>query len=207
MEFSLWRQLKRRLWRGRRRILPLGCMAAFFLLVQPPVSAIAADPPKADGNKEAWIEQLKSYAGKLPVKLRKVYICGEEISLLGEKTASEMIDLRNSHPDWNVAITDDGIVFEEQIDDLAETCKGSAYISLDKAGNLSLFDGPPKKEKVVRTFFQLDVEYMESSLPKERVDQLNQGIRIHDKDEYLSVLSTFSDFAVERSEKVMKMKK
>ncbi len=45
---------------------------------------------------------------------------------------------------------------------------------------------------------------MESNLPKEQVDDLMNGIRITDKDAYNSVLSTFSDYAVEKSEKVMK---
>ena len=59
------------------------------------------------------------------------------------------------------------------------------------------------KQKVLRTFFQLDVHYMESSLPKERLNELVNGIRISDMDDYNSVLSTFSDFATDKSEKVM----
>nr|WP_246427575.1 BofC C-terminal domain-containing protein [Paenibacillus phyllosphaerae] len=93
---------------------------------------------------------------------------------------------------------------QQWIDDLSDACKESATFGVDKSGNLSLFDGPPKKEKVLRTFFQLDVNFMESSLPKEQVEQLTTGIRVTDKDEYNSVLSTFSDYAVGRSERVMK---
>ncbi|XEC97692.1 BofC C-terminal domain-containing protein [Paenibacillus tarimensis] len=93
----------------------------------------------------------------------------------------------------------------ESFDELQEVWKKNAFFGLDKLGNLSLFDGPPADEKVIRTFFQLDVTYMESSLPKEQIDSLNRGIPVNDLAEYNSVLSTFSEFAYQpSSEKVMK---
>ncbi|MNJ80872.1 hypothetical protein D3C77_794150 [compost metagenome] len=63
---------------------------------------------------------------------------------------------------------------------------------------MSLFEGKPQEKKVIKTFFQLDVETMESVLPEEVLKQLNHGIRVQDTSEYNSVLSTFSDFAVEQ---------
>lgn len=83
----------------------------------------------------------------------------------------------------------------------------SGYMGIDKDGNLSLFEGPPEDEKVLRTFFQLDVETMESVLPEEAIKQLQQGIRVQDMDEYNSVLSTFSDFAVDVTEEVLQQNK
>lgn len=80
------------------------------------------------------------------------------------------------------------------------------YIGIDSNGNLSLFDGPPKQEKVIRTFFQLDVETMESALPSEVLNQLQAGIRIQDVDEYNSVLSTFSDYALPESDQMLQQK-
>nr|WP_306220202.1 BofC C-terminal domain-containing protein [Cohnella sp. WQ 127256] len=84
---------------------------------------------------------------------------------------------------------------EESIDDLSPQCSKTAYIGMDKDANLILFDGPPKKEKVIRTFFQLDIEMLESRLNEERLRELTKGIRVTDKDEYNSVLSTFNEFA------------
>ncbi|MNN87817.1 hypothetical protein D3C81_2054220 [compost metagenome] len=83
---------------------------------------------------------------------------------------------------------------------MSETCRQEGYIGIDKNGNLSLFEGPPKNEKVIKTFFQLDVETMESALPNEVLKQLKQGIRVQDASEYNSVLSTFSDFALEQDQ-------
>ncbi|MNI90437.1 hypothetical protein D3C73_1479580 [compost metagenome] len=48
---------------------------------------------------------------------------------------------------------------------------------------------------MIRTFFQLDVQHMKSSLPGDAVNQLYSGIRISDLADYNSVLSTFSEYA------------
>jgi hypothetical protein len=90
---------------------------------------------------------------------------------------------------------------EEEIKDILEE---DAYFGLDENGNLSLFDGLPENKKVIRSFFQLNIEHLESSLPRETVNQLYQGIQITDFAEYNSVLSTFSDFALDISDEVMK---
>ena len=79
----------------------------------------------------------------------------------------------------------------------------NAYFGIDDNGHLSLFDGDPEANQIIRTFFQLDIDYLESSLPHETVMQLYQGIRVSDQEEFNSVLSTFSPFAVEVTEKMM----
>ncbi|USB34274.1 BofC C-terminal domain-containing protein [Paenibacillus sp. YPG26] len=140
------------------------------------------------------------------VHLNKIYTCGEESQVLGNLNGKEIADLQNKHPDWTGHVDREGHVwFDHHIRDLSDICKRSGYIGLDSKGNLSLFEGPPKDEKVMRTFFQLDIESMESALPKEVVYQLKQGIRIEDVEEYNSVLSTFSDYATTSSQKVMKL--
>jgi forespore regulator of the sigma-K checkpoint len=140
------------------------------------------------------------------VKLHRMFVCGEELKPLGRITGSQLAGLLRSHPDWTVTKEEKpaAIIIEQQVDDLSEQCKANAYMGVDKAGRLSLYDGVPKKEKVVRTFFQLDVQYMESSLPQDKLDKLIQGIRISDMDEFNSVMSTYSDFAIEPNERVMK---
>ena len=59
-------------------------------------------------------------------------------------------------------------------------------------------------KNVIRTFFQLDVNTLESSLPEGVLEQLQEGIRIQDKDEYDSVISTFSDFAVDETHHLLR---
>src|SRR5690606_28399011 len=96
------------------------------------------------------------------------------------------------------------VVFTEYIDDLSADCKQNAYVGIDASGSLTLFEGKPREAKAMKTFFQLDVEHLESALPAEVVQQLHEGIRITDVADYNSVLSTFSDYAIDETEKVMK---
>lgn len=91
------------------------------------------------------------------------------------------------------AVHDEPFALAEVNDDLSD----NSYIGIDQHGVLSLFEGPPLEEKVIRSFFQINIEFLESSLPPEIVEQLYEGIRITNHSEYNSVLSTFSDYAVE----------
>lgn len=85
-----------------------------------------------------------------------------------------------------------------------EEVSSNSYIGLDEHDVLSLFEGPPHDDKVIRSFFQIDVKYLESSLPPEVVEQLYKGIQVTNLSEYNSVLSTFSDYAITISEEVMR---
>jgi forespore regulator of the sigma-K checkpoint len=50
----------------------------------------------------------------------------------------------------------------------------------------------------------MNIEHLKTSLPQETIEQLYEGIRINDLVEYNSVLSTFSDYAAEETEEVLK---
>lgn len=221
---SLYKQLKKRL-RQKRRWLSLGffivAATAGLLTIQ---ATRSSNVPTADseaqqtmaspdmGNQNGQSEQAREVlnqigkaGGKRDVYMRKTYVCGDETLLIGRMEAGEVASLHDEHPEWGVQLEQNGqVLFTEQIDDLSPACKSNAYFGLDSAGNLSLFDGPPDDHKVIRTFFQLNMGYLESSLQPDAVNQLKEGIRVLDMAEYNSVLSTFSEFAVEESEKVMK---
>lgn len=87
---------------------------------------------------------------------------------------------------------------KDELQQSLSRCHVAMFFGIDDQGRLSLFDGIPEKKKVLRTFFQLDIEYLESRLPREHVEQLYNGIRVKDKEEYDSVLSTYCGFALER---------
>ncbi|MDF2715353.1 MAG: hypothetical protein K0R28_2278 [Paenibacillus sp.] len=224
---SLYKQLKKRL-RQKRRWLSLG----FFIMaaavgIFTVYASRSSDVPGSEADsaaqasavpdagtawgsgpsaevRDVW-NRIREAGGKRDVYMHKAYVCGEENLLIGQMNADEVISLHNEHPQWSIGFGDDGTVtFTEKIDDLSSACKNNAYFGLDKNGNLSLFEGPPDDKKVIRTFFQLNMGYLESSLQPEAVDQLKEGIRVLDMEEYNSVLSTFSEFAVEETEKVMK---
>lgn len=81
--------------------------------------------------------------------------------------------------------------------DVCPTCEDQVYVGLDDHDFLTLFDGNPSSGKIVHRLFQLDIESIENSLPVGTLDQLMIGIQISDNEEYNSVLSSFSEYAIE----------
>lgn len=224
--FHIFKELKRLLRRKRRWLL----LATWLFLViaaavigqqwqsrQSPMATADTENPLADHTvfspyaesgssdpQEEILRRIQNSPGKYPVVMEITYVCGEEIRQLGELNSAEILRLHEEHPQALIAMSDDGsITFTEMVDDLSPQCKDNAYFGIDAEGNLSLFDGLPQEDHVIRTFFQLNVRYLESSLPPETVQQLKKGIRVTDLAEYNSVLSTFSDYAVEETEKVL----
>jgi forespore regulator of the sigma-K checkpoint len=202
MGFSLWKELRRRLRRGMR---PGGLRLAVVWLAAAACAAVTAVPDAAAAAPQALsddpadarrYEAVRSAGPVVDVTLRRSYVCGEETQPLGRMTAAQAIELLRRHPDWRAVPAGEGaVILEERINDLSPACKESAVFGIDADGRLSLFDGPPERSKVLRTFWQLDVRHMETSLPKDRYEALVRGIRVSDLEEYNSVLSSFSEYA------------
>ncbi|MFC4600388.1 BofC C-terminal domain-containing protein [Cohnella hongkongensis] len=219
--FRIFKELKKSLKRKRRHVWSLGMIAFAFMMaslagtwiadrVVAPISmetlrsAEAApvwpdeEPAATSAHtlRERTLLALQERKGDVELVLHRSYLCGEEIRRLGRHSASRAAELLKSHREWNASLDASGkLTVKEEVDDLSPQCRKTAYIGMDTEGNLSLFDGPPWKEKVIRTFFQLDVDMLESRLGNDRVRELAEGIRVSDKDEYNSVLSTFNEYA------------
>lgn len=178
----------KRLWSHTKRFLTVIALTVFLFAIFVP-----------------WSERLNASFDHLPLTdqetmdvfvLRK-YLCGEETIYRGRLLSDEIERISREEGLTFGWMDDKRLYFIEEVDDLSADCKKSAYFGVDPDGNLSLFNGLPEKKRVIRTFFQLDIEYLESSLPKETIKQLYEGIRISDFKEYNSVLSTFSPYAIE----------
>lgn len=224
---NLWKQLKKRL-RLRKRWLTLGTLlllvgasAAYWIArsggegssrglwdgqegrdyVHVMGRSLIADHPDDAKTSEA-LRQVRS-GGDRDVFVETRFVCGEEIERLGTMAPDQIVKLKQDHPEWSIHLNESGSVrFTQSVEDLSPKCKDNAYFGLDKSGNLSLFEGLPEEERVIRTFFQLNVQHLKSSLPEDTVNQLYTGIRISDLADYNSVLSTFSEYAVETAEPV-----
>lgn len=223
--YSFWNQLKRQLKKKLRRKRGWLHLAA-VLLAFGAVTVCVALWQKERGTEQAGLEARMTVAkpaaslqseeevrtlvsgldGQRDVYARKAYVCGEELQWIGLMSAADILSYHQANPAMVVKLGEgQRVYFTEQIQDLSPQCKDNAYFGLDAAGNLSLFEGIPGMagSNVIRTFFQLNVQYLESSLPRETVKQLYSGIRVKDLEDYNSVLSTLSDFAIEETEKVM----
>ncbi|MNH95154.1 hypothetical protein D3C73_477890 [compost metagenome] len=210
---NLLKQLKKML-RSKRRWLTLGIFLVLVTagliqyamegrngLVHSEAQVFSAQDP-TDRSMET-LQQQEALTNIMRMKekrdafVTKKYVCGEELQKLGALSADEIIAFHEQYPDWSLSFDMKGpVMFTAQIDDLSPSCKETGTFGVDASGNLSLFSGAPGQDNVVRTFFQLNIQHLESSLPKETVKQLHDGIRVTDLAEYNSVLSTFSDYAV-----------
>jgi forespore regulator of the sigma-K checkpoint len=199
---NLIKQLKKQLKSGKRR-LTLG-----LVLLMLGGAYIGMERLKTFDSLEAMVEpeskqqqvldQIKKSGGAHRVFAQKVYVCGQELAEIGKLSSDQIVQYYKEHPQDQVKLTSESqVYFVEQVEDISDECKHNAFFSLDKNGSLSLFEGPPNEEKIIRTFFQLNVEHLKTSLPQGTFNQLKQGIPISDLAEYNSVLSTFSDYAVE----------
>jgi len=154
--------------------------------------------PTDEERRDELVVFLQTYEVKRNVDVYTIYICGEEKQSYGQLTSSQILDLMNKHQNWLVDEMDDKtITFYEYVEDLSERCKQSAYIGIDTMDQLTLFEGLPSTDNAIRTFFQLDVESLKTSLPQETIDSLYNGIRVRDVAEYYNVISTFSQFAMD----------
>ncbi|MFV9510901.1 BofC C-terminal domain-containing protein [Tepidibacillus sp. LV47] len=136
----------------------------------------------------------------IPMKLTLIshYACGKDIV---EKKDEVLLlkDISQKYPDWTVEKVDPDkreIILKRNLKELSPDCKG-AYFGLSPDGHLILYKGDAKNKQVIETFFQIDIESLETGLPKEPVRQLQEGIPVHNLAEYNSVLSTFSEFTKE----------
>ena len=211
---NLMKQLKKRL-KLRKRWLTLGILllviGVTFVLIRSTnlgtnVQAEEAlhvwgllkptQDPEAK-EQERLLNTILDEQHERTVDIRKQYVCGEEWTSLGVLSPDDIVQYKDDHPTAKISIGDDGhVTFFEQINDLSPACKINSYFGLDHLGNLSLFQDVPEKEQVLRTFFQLNMERIRSSLPSEVLGELKNGIQIHDLAEFNSVLSTFSEFAI-----------
>lgn len=221
--------LKKKLKRWKRRIWSLAIIVLVLtalgigMQLKKDASKIADEQRRASWEaKETFMEMLQQEEGPseatqqvmkqltlgesmYEVVHRVQYVCGQQDVSLGKKNTAEIIRLLLDSPDWEASMNGErSVILTEQRNEMLDTCKENTYIGIDADGNLVLYEGKPKSERAVRTFFQLDVKSMESSLPPQVLKQLKDGIKISDIDEYNSVISTFSDYAVEYTSEVMK---
>ena len=202
MGFSnLLKQLRKQL-RSKKRWLSLG--SVLVLAYAASTGATSASASAIPGADPELLQAVSQSRDLFQVSVKRTFICGEENQVLGSLSKEAVLRYAGEHPEYRLTLENGNrLVFTQTVDDLSPHCKKNAYFGLDRKGNLTMFDGVPDEDRVIRTFFQLDVEQMKSSLPVGVWSQLVDGIRVADMSEFNSVLSTFSDYASSSDNRVM----
>ncbi|MDT9025365.1 MULTISPECIES: intercompartmental signaling factor BofC [Rossellomorea] len=147
----------------------------------------------ADGGELNETPAEVASAHTITVILERVYMDGEVSEEIVQETIWSMEDFWAAYEDWQlVDMTEEQVVFQKQMDDISPLLKTNGYFGISDNGVLSIFNGKPGQAEIIQSFFQIDVEKLESK----RHDDLVKGIPIKSKQEYEEVLEQFKAYSV-----------
>lgn len=128
---------------------------------------------------------------QIEVILQRIYLDGE---ISEEKMIEKVWTMENfwvRYEQWELVDTyDKGLVFRKQMDDISPLLKSNGYFGITEDGTLTIFNGRPHQTNIIQSFFQLNIEKLESR----KHLQLKKGIPIKTKDRYVHVLETFKPY-------------
>jgi forespore regulator of the sigma-K checkpoint len=128
---------------------------------------------------------------QVEVILQRAYLDGE---ISEEKVIEKIWSMENfwiKYEQWELVDTyDKGLVFKRQMDDISPLLKANGYFGITDDGTLTIFNGRPHQTNIIQSFFQLNIEKLESRKHLE----LKKGIPIKTKDRYVNVLETFKPY-------------
>ncbi|MBN8191105.1 intercompartmental signaling factor BofC [Bacillus sp. NTK074B] len=151
----------------------------------------AADGSSLETLNETPAEVASAHT--VTVILERVYLDGEVSEEILQETIWSMEDFWAAYDDWQLMdMTEEQIVFQKKVDDISPLLKTNGYFGISDNGVLSIFNGKPGQAEIIQSFFQIDVEKLESK----RHDDLVKGIPIKSKHEYEEVLEQFKAYSV-----------
>jgi len=133
---------------------------------------------------------------EIKVILQREYLDGEQ----SEEKITELFwskeEFKNKFKDWKIIKqSKDHIVLYRKENDISPLLKANGYFGLTSNGTLSIFNGKPEYDKIIHTFFQIDVGKLEVY----QQEELQQGIQIISKDQFNSLIKEYREFAVQPS--------
>ncbi len=160
------------------------------------IQAFAVEKEKSLETNIASTSTTKSYevTGPLTVTviLERVFLDGEVSEEIKKETIWSMEDFWSEYATWQLVDQDEEqIVFQKNIDDISPLLKSNGYFGINKDHILTIFNGKPESDQVIQSFFQIDVDKLESR----QHDELKKGIPIQSKDKYVEVLEVFKPFS------------
>ncbi len=178
--------MEERCWRYMKNLCPLILLG--FLLVFGGTSAEAFEPN--NGLATVTTESLQEEGPLvIEVELRTNYADGVTTKQSVYETIWAMEDFWSQYADWQLVDQEEGkMVFERNFEDISPASKQNGHFGLTEDGVLTIFDGDPADEKVIQTFFQIDVGKLES----QRREQLMDGIPVESWYQFEDVIQSFS---------------
>ncbi|HZH59895.1 MAG TPA: BofC C-terminal domain-containing protein [Metabacillus sp.] len=126
------------------------------------------------------------------VVLQRKYLDGEISEEIIQKKVSSLEDIWGLYSGWQLLDHNrESVVFRREIDDISPLLKTNGYFGITGDGRFSIFNGRPDSNDIIQSFFQIDVEKLESH----KHDKLMEGIRIESKDQYFEVLKAYETYS------------
>jgi forespore regulator of the sigma-K checkpoint len=146
-------------------------------------------------NDSKLNEEVYEVQGPLTmtVVLEVVYLDGEVSEEIKRETITTMEEFWAQYDEWELVHQDEEqVVFQKHVDDISPLLKTNGYFGISDEGTLSIFNGKPENStEIIQSFFQLDIEKLESN----RHMQLKKGIRVKSKTHYQDVIETFKQYS------------
>ncbi len=129
---------------------------------------------------------LQDEVDVVEVHLIREYLDGEKSFEVVRETVDTMDDFWSVYGDWQlVDQNEDVIKLHKKIEDISPLLKSNGYFGLSHNGILTIFEGKPTEEKAIQSFYQVDIEKLESKV----IDRLKAGIPIKTKKDFVTVIS------------------
>ncbi|WP_409254363.1 BofC C-terminal domain-containing protein [Bacillus sp. SCS-153A] len=128
------------------------------------------------------------------VILERVYLDGEVSEEIRSETIWSMEDFWAAYAAWElVDMSEDQVVFRQSVDDISPLMKSNGYFGISEDGVLSIFNGKPGQSEIIQSFFQIDINRLESK----QHDELVKGIPVKSKQGYQQVIQSFQPFSLD----------
>jgi forespore regulator of the sigma-K checkpoint len=129
----------------------------------------------------------------IEVILKREYLDGEvSVEKVNEQILS-MEDFWAQYEDWKLVEEDEGaMVFKKEVDDISPLLKANGYFGVSDDGTLTIFKGKPGSNQVIQSFFQIDMEKLESN----QHQMLKKGIPVQSKDNYHEIINSFKGYSL-----------
>lgn len=132
------------------------------------------------------------------ITFERMFIDGEMSEETVIESFSSLQDVWDKYTQWElIEKRGNNLIFRQYVNDISPLLKANGFFGITNDGVLTIFNGKPNHAKVIHSFFQIDLNKLESS----KRQLLQEGIPIKTKDQYVEVLASFKELSVKDKEK------